>query len=111
MFPAIVQQTFAWLVPACIGALGVASLRAWRKHASGRTAWQVAAGSFAVAHAVLTVGNLALKGSGNIPFSGGPVGYGPRYVVVYFFSYSCLIGATVCWSLASLRSRPGGGEP
>jgi hypothetical protein len=109
MFPTIIQQTFAWLVPACVGALGVASIRQWWRQASPRSSWLLSAGAFAVAHAVLTIANLQLQGTdhGSVPFSAGETGYGPRYVLVYFLSYSNLVGATVCWALATLRlTRP-----
>ena len=104
MFPFFLQKSFAWIVPAFIGVLGVASILAWRTAAASRTAWHLAAGILALGHAALAVANLSVRGNayGSVPFSAGTTGYGPRSVAVDFLAQCCLVAAVSAWALAAL---------
>ena len=112
MFPTLLQKSFAWIVPAFIGVLGISSLLAWRSTNTARTVWHLLSGILAVGYAVVTIANLSVQGNdyGNVPFSAGGTGFGPRYVAVDFIGWCCLVAAVSSWALASLsfgnRSNP-----
>src|SRR5512145_3306257 len=112
MFPTLLQKAFAWIVPAFVGVLGISSLLAWKSTSTGKTVWHFLSGVLAIGYAALTIGNLSLQGNayGNVPFSSGATGFGPRYVAADFIAWCCLMAAVTAWALASL-SFGNGGDP
>lgn len=95
------QEAGAVCIPLLVLAVGVLSLRAWRRD---RRTLQLVGGALSALYGPITILNLSLTGNACGDFLFANIGYGPRSAMVDVFGKACLLFATLAWGIDAART-------